>query len=299
MRAKNLEEIERRLTKVRVIYTDIDGTLVGPGGSLFKGPDGTLTLKPARAVLKVLEAGVDVFIVSGRTKERLKAIARIFGFRNYAAELGSEIIYDLGGKVIHNIEGMDLEKGERPLDWIKNSGALDLIFEEFPGKIRYHIPFSEACQNSALLIGNIEVKRANQILTEHGLAALRLADNGPAGPAPDFPHPHCYHLLSASIGKRSAVEKDKEVRALRTEELVGIGESIEDIEISSEVGVYFVVRNGAEEDPRVMRAAKQQRNVFLLDYGMGLGWAEAIDILGRLGRISCCTGMRNHQFRFG
>jgi len=285
MRTENLEEIERRLTRVKVIYTDIDGTLVGPSGSLFTDPDGTLTLKVARALLKVLEAGIDVFIVSGRTGERLRAIARILGFRNYAAELGSEIIYDLGSKVIHNIEDIDLKKGQQLLDWIKNSGALDLIFEEFPGKIRYHTPFSETCQNSALLIGNIEVKRANQILTEHGLATLRLADNGLVSPVPDFPHPHCYHLLSASAGKRSAVKKDKEIRGLRTEELVGIGESVEDIEISSEVGVYFAVRNGAEEDARVMRKAKQQKNVFLLDYRMGLAWAEAIDILERLGKI--------------
>ncbi len=285
MRAENLEEIERRLTMVKVIYTDVDGTLVGPGGSLFTDPDGTLTLKMARALLKVLEAGVDVFIVSGRTRERLKAIARILGFRNYAAELGSEIIYDLGSKVIHNIEGMNLRKGQQPFDWIKNSGALDLIFEGFPGNIRHHTPFSETSQNSALLIGNIEVKRANQILREHGLAALRLADNGPVAPVPDFPRPHCYHLLPASAGKRSAVKKDKEIRGLRTEELVGIGESIEDIEISSEVGVYFVVRNGAEEDARVMRLANEQKNVFLLDYRIGLGWAQVIDILERLGKI--------------
>ena len=50
MRAENLREIERRLTKVKVIYTDVDGTLVGPGGSLFAAPEGTLTLKPAGAV---------------------------------------------------------------------------------------------------------------------------------------------------------------------------------------------------------------------------------------------------------
>lgn len=285
MRAENLKEIERRLTKVRVIYTDVDGTLVGPGGSLFAAPEGTLTLKPAGAVFKVLEAGIDVFIVSGRCSLRLMAIAQILGFQNYAGELGSEIIYGLGKKVIHNMENMYLEKGGRALDWIKNSGAVDLIFDRFPGKVRYHTPFSETCQNSALLIGNIEVERATQILTEHGLAALRLADNGPVRPVPDFPHPHCYHLLPACTGKRSAVRRDKEIRGLKTEELVGIGESVEDIEISSEVGAYFVVRNGAEEDKRVMRAAEMQENVFLLDHRMGLGWAEAIDILERLRKI--------------
>lgn len=285
MRADYLEEIGRRLTQVRVIYTDVDGTLVGPGGSLFRGAGGAPTLKPARAVLKVIKAGVDVFMVSGRSSVRLKAIARILGFRNYAAELGSEIIYDIGRKVIDTTEDLHLKKGEKPLDWMKRSGAVDLIFEEFPGKIRYHSPFSETCQSTALLIGNIEVERGNQMLREYGLSALRLADNGPVGPVPDFPHPHCYHLLPACVGKRCAVKRDKRIRGLETEELVGIGESIEDMEISSEVGVYFVVKNGAEEDERVMKAGEMQENAFLLDHRMGLGWAEAIDILERLGRI--------------
>ena len=285
MKTQDLRMLERRLKKVRVIYTDIDGTLVGPGGSLFASADGTLTLRTARAVFKAVRLGIDVFMVSGRSSHGLRTVAQVLGFRNYAAELGSEIIYDLGEKVISNIHGFDLGKGEKPIDWIRNSGALDLIFGEFPHKIRYYTPFSDSCHNTALLIGNVEVTKANQILNEHCHRVLRLVDNGKVPPVPDFSHPHCYHLLAASAGKKLAVRKDKEIRRLDKKHLVGIGESIEDLEIASEVGAYFVVRNGAEEDTRVMKAVSEQEGIFLTDSRMGLGWAEVIDILEDLGKM--------------
>jgi hypothetical protein len=281
----SLKQVDKRLNRIQVIYTDMDGTLVGPGGSLFAAPDGSLTMIPAQAVFRVLQRTIDVVIISGRTRVQLKENARTIGFRNYIAELGCEIVYDLGKKVIYNIGDMPLEEGQRPLDAIEESGAVNLIFREFPNQIRYYTPWSENVKDNALLVGNIDEERANRLLQEHGYTNLRMTDNGEVPPEPDFPRPHCYHLLPAAAGKRSAVQKDKEIRGLRTEELVGIGESMEDMEISPEVGVYFVVRNGAEDDPRVMQAVEERENAFLLEGRMGLGWAEAIEVLEQLGKL--------------
>jgi hypothetical protein len=285
MHAASVEQVDTRLDRIKVIYTDMDGTLVGPGGSLFAAPDGSLTMTPARAVFKTLQRDVDVVIISGRTRVQLKENARTIGFRNYIAELGCEIVYDLGKKIVYNIGDMPLKEGQRPLDAIEKSGALDLIFREFPNQIRYYTPWSENVQDNALLVGNIDEEQANRLLEEHGYTDLRMTDNGGVPPEPDFRSPHCYHLLPAAAGKRSAVQKDKEIRGLRTPELVGIGESIEDMEISPEVGVYFVVRNGAEDDPRVMEAAEERENAFLLEGRMGLGWAEAVAVLEQLEKL--------------
>lgn len=98
-----------------------------------------------------------------------------------------------------------------------------------------------------------------------------MTDNGEVPPEPDFSRPHCYHLPPAAAGKRSALQNDKEIRGLRAAEVVGIGESVEDMEISPQVGVYFVVRNGAEDDPRVMNAVQERENAFLLERRVGLG----------------------------
>jgi len=285
MNRKEFESIKRKLTRVKVIYTDMDGTLAGPEGSIFTAPDGRFTLLPAKAIVKVLKRGVDVVIVSGRTRSQLRESARTLGFKNYIAESGCEIVYELGKEIVYNLGDMKMEKGRFPRNLIEESGAVKLLFSKFPGKIRYYTPWSEEVEDNIILVGNIDVKKANKILKDHGFFNLRITDNGKVPPEPDFSHPHCYHLMPEAAGKRSAVRKDKQIRGLRKEELVGIGESIEDIEIAPEVGVYFVVRNGAEGDPRISEAIQKANNIFLLDERMGLGWAQAIDILEQLGKM--------------
>jgi hypothetical protein len=55
-----LEHLPRlvRELEVRTVYTDLDGTLLGPGGSLIGHPSGP-TAEPAAALAALAEAGVD------------------------------------------------------------------------------------------------------------------------------------------------------------------------------------------------------------------------------------------------
>lgn len=285
MTEEQIESIKKKLTRVRVIYTDMDGTLTGPEGSLFTTARGEVSLLPARAILKVLKKRTDVVIVSGRTRLQLRECARILGFKNYIAESGCEIVYELGRKVVYNMGETKIEKGKTPRKIIEESGAIELLFSIFPGKIRYYTPWSEEVEDNVILVGNVDVKRANQVLKDHGFSNLRLNDNGQVPPEKDFISPHCYHLMPAMASKKSAVQKDKKIRFLVKEELVGIGESIEDVKIAPEVGVYFVVKNGLENNPEIGKLIEKSDNIFLLDQKMGMGWAEAIEILEKTGKL--------------
>ena len=91
---KAAEILLHNLDKVKVIYTDVDGTFVH-NGCLFCMRNG-YTLQNARAIFKLLEAGIDVVMTSGREKEKLKDTARLLGFQNYIANLGIEIVYNQG-----------------------------------------------------------------------------------------------------------------------------------------------------------------------------------------------------------
>lgn len=282
----NLDKIKDLLGELKVIYTDMDGTLANPSGNLFESYNGSLSMKAAESVMRVLETDKDVVIISGRTRTQLKENARMLGFKNYIAELGCEIVYELGEKVVYNLGEIEVEKGQKPVEMIEEMGIVELIFNKFPNEIRYYTPWSENVETHPLLVGKIDVDEANKVLEENGFGFLKVTDNGEVPPEPDFERPHCYHLLPRASGKRSAVKKDREIRGLRSENLVGIGESLEDMEISPEVGAYFVVRNGAESDPRVMKAIEERENVFLLENRMGEGWAEAIAILDKLGILA-------------
>lgn len=286
MSKEKLGWISRNLNKVKVIYTDMDGTLVGTDGSLFTASGGSYTLAPARAIKKVLEARVDVVIVSGRSYLQLKENARILGFKNFIAELGCEIVYELGERVIYNIGNIPLRKGQKPVDVIEKTGATELLFSAFPDRLRYYTPWSRIHNDTVLLVGNIDIEEANRVLEENKLSdLLRIIDNGGVSPEPDFPSPHSYHLMPRAAGKAQAIKKDKQLRGLCRKELVGIGESIEDMEIAPEVGAFFVVRNGVDSEPRIKEIVKDAENIFILDEAMGSGWEEMVDLLVRLGKI--------------
>jgi hydroxymethylpyrimidine pyrophosphatase-like HAD family hydrolase len=81
----------RRLPPVAVLYTDFDGTLLGPGGSLLSAPDGSPSLRAARALVEAREAGITVVPVSGRRYLTLGGDARLLGLSDLIAEAGTVV----------------------------------------------------------------------------------------------------------------------------------------------------------------------------------------------------------------
>src|SRR5204863_8834312 len=77
--------------RIRALYADLDGTLLGPGGSLFLTPDG-LTDAGAEALTSLHRAGVTLVLVSGRTREQMREAGRILQARASIAELGALLI---------------------------------------------------------------------------------------------------------------------------------------------------------------------------------------------------------------
>ncbi len=51
---------------LRCVYTDLDGTLLGRNGSLFRDSEGEFSMLQARALEACHRAGVEVVIKSGR-----------------------------------------------------------------------------------------------------------------------------------------------------------------------------------------------------------------------------------------
>src|SRR5207244_4940820 len=69
-----------------VLFTDVDGTLVGHGGSLFADLSGAPTLAAAEALVAAHRAGLEIVPVSGRTQWQLHELGRLLGLRSAVAE---------------------------------------------------------------------------------------------------------------------------------------------------------------------------------------------------------------------
>jgi phosphoglycolate phosphatase len=263
------------------VYADLDGTLMGPGGSLFAHPDGP-TPDPAAAVGELHLAGVDLVLVSGRTRIQVSELARAFGAAGYIAEIGGLIVQRRGrDEVLTRHPGAFGGLGRAtPFEAIQRSGVVGVLLEEYRGRLEPHAPWAFLERECSMLLrGSIDLGEGRALLGRAGYGWLDLLDNGiiPAWPGrfpglEAVPEVHAYHLVPAGVNKRSAVALDRGSRGLHAEQCVAIGDSPSDAEIAPEVGAVFIVANG---EP-AFRSSSVQANVYLLEASHGLGFAEAV-----------------------
>ena len=66
---------------LKALYADLDGTLAGPGGSLYATADGPSS-RGAEALAALHRASVLLVLVSGRTRSQVREAARLVGARS-------------------------------------------------------------------------------------------------------------------------------------------------------------------------------------------------------------------------
>ena len=277
----NLDWLRDNLAPTRVIYTDIDGTLVGPFGCFFRDSDYELTLRPARALLAAHARNVDVMLVSGRHKSQLRETARLLGCMNYIAELGTELVYNLGLEVITNTGEFDLTC-DSFYQSIMDTGVVDLLLESFPRRLEMHTPWSDDRDCTPLMRGNVDTDEVQALLAEHGHDHFQLVDNGVIprkSPTLDVPQTRAYHLVPQGVSKQMAVSKDQEHRGFARVETVAAGDAEADLPLADTVGAFFMVRNGLDANPHLAERIDAAGNVFVTEGRMGNGWAEVVETL--------------------
>ena len=124
---------------MRCLYVDLDGTLLGPGASLFSGEGGGFSLLGGRALEACHRAGAEVVIYSGRKQSSVFEAARLIGASAYIFELGCGLVME--GETEWLADGLvpSAEKGTI-FEQIGASGAPALLLERFAGLLEYHTP---------------------------------------------------------------------------------------------------------------------------------------------------------------
>jgi hypothetical protein len=276
----NRAKIKKLVPRLTTVYTDIDGTLVGPRGCFFLSADGQYTLKPARTLIKALEKEIDIVLVSGRNIKQLMDDARLLGLKNYIGEMGAQIVHNQGQKIIIDVGDFPLTEGSAYKTMLKN-GVLDLIFSSFPKKIEHHEPWSDYRECTAVLRGQVDADEVNRLLVANGFTNLKLVDNGRIereSDALDVKEMHAYHLIPAGVSKEGGVAKDRNLRKIPKNNCIAIGDAEADLAFASEVGAFFMVHNGLVDNSHLAEKLLHTPNVFICDKSMGEGWAQALDL---------------------
>jgi phosphoglycolate phosphatase len=263
---------------LRCVYTDLDGTLLGRGASLFRDGEGGFTLLAARALEACHRAGVEVVIKSGRRKAQVMEDARLLGQTAYIYEVGSGLVLD--GEEMLLTGGWQPREGKTVHALVEESGAPGLLLERYAGRLEPHAPWHLERQVSHLFRGLVDPAEANDLLEERGPGDLRLVDNGAIAAWEtelDLPgQPHAYHLVPAQASKANAVAVHMRARGYAREECLAVGDSREDLDVAGGVGRFFLVANALEKDPDLASAAGSHANVEVTEAGYGEGFYEAV-----------------------
>ena len=248
---------------LRCVYTDLDGTLLGRGASLFRTAEGEFTLLAARALEACHRAGAEVVIASGRRRAQVMEDARLIGQTSYIFEVGSGLVID--GETTFLTDDLQPREGESVHAQIAAAGAPDLLVRHYADLLEPHAPFNAEREVSHLFRGSVDVDEANQLLAAEGHAAVRLVDNGEIEP-----DTHTFHLIPAGVSKARAVAAHMRARGYAREECVAVGDSREDLEMAEVVGRLFLVANAVAGD------TSAYGNVERTEAAMGEGFYEAV-----------------------
>lgn len=248
---------------IRCVYTDLDGTLLGKGGSLFRTADGDFTLLAGRALEACHRAGMEVVIKSGRRRAQVMEDARLIGQSSYIFEVGAGLVVD--GETTFLTGDFQPREGESVHDQIAATGAPALLLSRYEGRLEYHAPFHLGREVSHVFRGAVDAREANELLAAEGESRLRFVDNGEIAPAT-----HTFHLIPAEVSKARAVAAHMRARGYAREECIAVGDSREDLDVADAVGRLFLVSNAVVGD------ASAFGNVERTEAPMSEGFYEAI-----------------------
>ena len=262
---------------LRCVYTDLDGTLLGRGGSLFRDAEGGFSLAQARGLEACHRAGVEVVIMSGRREPQVHEAARLMGQTSYIYEAGCAFAIDgettlMTGEMVPDEDGTDLraDRGARhPEDAVRalrGAARVPLALAHTAASS----PTSSAARSTSTRPTRCSASAATTTCGCSTTARSAARCRRSTGPT------HAYHLVPRMVSKAGAVAAHARARGYDPAECIAVGDSVEDLEVAAAVGRFFVVANGPERDPGLRAALAAWDNATVTEGSMGDGFYEAV-----------------------
>ncbi|RLI06141.1 phosphoglycolate phosphatase [Candidatus Bathyarchaeota archaeon] len=197
--------------KVKVVVTDVDGTLTNMGNKL--------SLNAVKAVRKLEDNGIPVVLASGNALCVLKTLKHYIGCSGaLVAEGGAVVEYNDKVKIL----GDGREAREVLTELKKKFGSL--IVESWSNSYRYV---------DVALKRTIEKNKLLQVLDK--FPSLRLMDSGFA-----------YHIIDKNLNKGVGLKVAAKLMNVKVEEMVTVGDSETDIEMFEITGYRIALTNAPQ-----------------------------------------------------
>ncbi len=262
----NSPAAQETLAQITHVYTDLDGTLLAPGGRLLTGHNGKPSTLLAKVLVKMKQAGINVIIVTGRDAASATEIMRLLNLEQFIAEMGcitqfsygayAEKQYNLGDWTAEHFNEATAETtGSTPHDLIAQSGALEDLLSHFSGRLEVHALKGSSREVTYMLRGDVDTSpggMVERLLAQHE-PPLQLLDNGIIHPRDHgllhVRDVHVYHLMPRGTGKGNAVAIDMATKGLSAAETVAIGDAEGDADMGRYTGSFVLMSNHKKAAP--------------------------------------------------
>lgn len=282
-------ELREKLAKIRFVFTDLDATMLGKGGSVMVDADGNPSYAIPRVLVELKNAGVEVIPCSGRDRTMLREDCRIIGINAYVGEMGGLIMSDLHANEWQYYTAdmpFDPTCGKNPHQVIEDSGVIEEILKLWPGEIEPHNDMGMKNmwrEVTVALRGDVNDDKAREILASYNLA-LSWDDNGlishisaPSTLIDQAPNRNrSLHIMPAGLTKGRGIDRMLEIKGGSRDEAIALGDSPADFEMASHVGMFICMENGlAHEEARVK--VEQTNNAVVSNGRTVDGWVAAMN----------------------
>jgi hydroxymethylpyrimidine pyrophosphatase-like HAD family hydrolase len=262
-----------------VLYTDIDGTLVGPGGDLLSTGGHEPTRVAVDALLDARRAGLEIVPLSGRDIVRVDELGRLLGLSSWIAELGGVRAYERGTRRV--VDTGAYPGSGSPVEALYP--ALGELVARWPGRVEPHDPWNDGRLVSLMVRGELDLDAAHAGLVDAGYGWAEIVDNGVIPrryeSLPEVTTVRAYHVAPRGISKRDAVVADRDARGIPRERCAVIGDAAADLACHDVVARCFVVRNALDKDPSFAADVAAVPNATVTRHGHGEGFAEVVGML--------------------
>src|SRR5450631_3921529 len=246
---------------IRLLATDIDGTLLNPQ---FKISDGDLM-----ALRRAHAAGVEIVLVTGRRHSFALPIAKRLGFDLWLISSNGAVTRSLAGETFHRdllpeptcrdlVHKMQEFRGQTVLTFDRNSSGtivierldeLEISIQRWLEKNMQYIQFVVPIENAltsdpvqAMFCGPVEqMRRVLQSLESCGLPITVLRTEYPGRDL------SIVDVLNVGCSKGHALERWTNYRGITREQVMAIGDNYNDIEMLAFAGHPFIMGNASEE----------------------------------------------------
>lgn len=262
-----------------IVYTDLDGTMLGRGGSLLHTAAGELTMDPVNAIADLHRANVPLVLVSGRTRAQLVQDAGLVAADGFICELGALVSWDHG-------RCTELLAGDAPPPLTRcPDDVLEQLLERYDGVLDLYDPWHIGHEVDILLRGRgADAAEVEAWLASIGYGWLRMRDNGVLPEAAAGAKlrgegsVHVFHLMPGGISKGKALAWDLQRRGIDPADAIACGDSASDLTMAPYVGRFFLMANGARH-PHMAPLIEQHDNITVTEGWCGAGFAEAVQSL--------------------